>query len=139
VRQTSQTPQRLDGLKILVVDDEPDTRELLRTLLGQCGAHTTLAGSAQEAMLLFKDSQPDIVISDIGMPGEDGCHLIGQLRALPPERGGNVPAIALTAYARAEERLRVLRSGFQTHVPKPVELPELVAVTASLVGRAGRE
>jgi len=125
-------PERLDGLKVLVVDDEADTRELLRHVLERCGAEVTAAGSAEDALDLVKQSRPDILISDIGMPGEDGYQLIRKVRALPPERGGKVPAIALTAYARTEDRLQVLRAGYQMHVAKPVEVTELVAIVATL-------
>ena len=126
---------RLDGLKILVVDDEPDTRELLKTSLGQCGAQVTVAGSTSEAFTALGASIPDVLISDIGMPDEDGYDLIRRLRRMPSASGGKVPAIALTAYARVDDRLRALRAGYQMHVPKPVELAELVAVVASLAER----
>jgi PAS domain S-box-containing protein len=126
---------RLDGLTILVVDDEPDTRELLRVGLENCGATIILAASAKEAIDAIKTEVPDVMISDIGMPGEDGYDLIRRVRLLPPESGGKVPAIALTAYARVDDRLQALRSGYQMHVPKPVELSELVAVADSLVKR----
>jgi PAS domain S-box-containing protein len=126
---------RLDSLTILVVDDEADTRELLKTGLESCGAQVTLAASAAEALEALESSVPDVLISDIGMPGEDGYDLLRHLRSLPPERGGRVPAIALTAYARVEDRLKALRSGYQMHVPKPVDLAELVAVADSLVNR----
>jgi CheY-like chemotaxis protein len=125
----------LDGLKVLVVDDEADARELLRVGLGQCGAEVTAAGSAQEALAAFAAMRPEILISDIGMPDEDGYTLIRKIRALPAEAGGRIPAIALTAYARAEDRLQTLRAGYQMHVVKPVEITELVAVVASLVQR----
>jgi PAS domain S-box-containing protein len=130
-------PDRLDGLTVLVVDDEPDTRELLKSGLGQCGAEVIAAGSAREAFEAIKLRVPDVLISDIGMAGEDGYDLIRRLRELPPEAGGKVPAVALTAYARVEDRLQALRAGYQMHVPKPVELTELVTVIASLVQRAG--
>jgi PAS domain S-box-containing protein len=130
-------PERLDGLKVLVVDDEPDTQELLKTGLGLCGAQVTVAGSAAEALEAMKASVPGLLISDIGMPGEDGYELIRRVRALPAEGGGKVPAIALTAYARVEDRMQALRAGYQMHVPKPVEMVELVAVAASLVQRGG--
>jgi PAS domain S-box-containing protein len=126
---------RLDGLKVLVVDDEPDTRELLKVGLGRCGAEVTLAGSAAEALEAMPTAAPDLLVSDIGMPGEDGYELIRRVRALPDESGGRVPAIALTAYARVEDRMQALRAGYQMHVPKPVEMAELVAVAASLVRR----
>jgi CheY-like chemotaxis protein/two-component sensor histidine kinase len=127
--------ERLDGLKILAVDDEADTCELLKTALSECGAQVTTARSAREALEHFGRLLPDVLISDIGMPDEDGYELIRRIRQLPSESGGAVPAVALTAYARAEDRLRVLREGYQMHVPKPVELTELIAVVASLVQR----
>jgi PAS domain S-box-containing protein len=128
-------PDRLDGLRILVVDDEPDTRELLKAGLGRCGAEVVMVGSAGEAVEAVETVLPDVLISDIGMPGEDGYDLIRRVRQLPVESGGRVPAIALTAYARTEDRLQALKAGYQMHVPKPVELAELVAVVASLVQR----
>jgi CheY-like chemotaxis protein len=129
-------PEKLDGLKILVVDDESDTRELLRVGLEHCGAEVLVAGSAKEALEAIETSRPGILISDIGMPDEDGYELIKKVRALPAGRGGKTPAIALTAYARTEDRLRALRSGYQMHMPKPVELAELVTVITSLVQRS---
>jgi len=126
---------RLDGLRVLIVDDEADTRELLRQGLEYCGANVTLAASATEALQELSLKQLDILISDIGMPGEDGYDLIRQVRMLPVESGGQIPAIALTAYTRVEDRLKALRAGYHMHVPKPVELAELVAVAASLVRR----
>jgi PAS domain S-box-containing protein len=130
--------ERLDGLKVLVVDDEVDTRELFKAGIGQCGAEVLTAGSAREALATLEESRPDLLISDIGMPGEDGYELIRKVRALPAARGGKIPAIALTAYARTEDRLRALRAGYQMHIAKPVELAELVAVMASLVGRSDK-
>jgi PAS domain S-box-containing protein len=130
-------PDRLDGLRVLVVDDEADTREMLKAGLGQCGAGVTTAGSAAEALSEIRKSPPDVLISDIGMPDEDGYALIQQVRALAAEQGGHVPAIALTAYARTEDRLHALRAGYQMHVTKPVELSELAAVVASLAKRGG--
>jgi PAS domain S-box-containing protein len=127
---------RLDGLRVLVVDDEVDTLELIRVSLGQCGAEVTAARSAAEALCLLERVIPDVIISDIGMPGEDGFDFIRQVRELPPERGGQTPAVALTAYARAEDRLRVLRSGYQKHIAKPVELAELLAIMLNVSGRA---
>jgi CheY-like chemotaxis protein len=128
-------PEEVPGLKILVVDDEEDTRELLRAALGECGVEVLTAATAREAIELAARSKPDVLISDIGMPDMDGFELIRKVRELPAESGGGVPAIALTAYARAEDRLRVLRSGYQMHVPKPVEMAELLTVIASLVKR----
>jgi len=131
-------PERLEGLKVLVVDDEVDTRELFRVGISQCGAEVVTAGSAQEALEAIEAERPDLLVSDIGMPGEDGYELIRKVRALPAGRGGKIPAIALTAYARTEDRLRALRAGYQMHVSKPVELSELVAVMASLIGRSDK-
>ena len=125
----------LNGLKVLVVDDEPDTCELLRSLLSRCGAVVRAASSAEEALRLFKLENPDVMVSDIGMPREDGYELMRKVRALPSDSGGNVPAVALTAYARADDRLRALRAGYQMHVSKPIELAELVAIVASLGNR----
>ena len=126
----------LQGLKVLVVDDEPDTRELIREVLRECGSEVITSQSAAEALVALEEHKPDILISDLGMPDEDGYSLISKIRALPEDRGGQIPAAALTAYARAEDRMRVLRSGFQFHLPKPVDSAELVTVVASLAGRA---
>jgi signal transduction histidine kinase/ActR/RegA family two-component response regulator len=124
------------GLNVLVVDDEVDTRELIREVLRECGAEVITCASVAEALVALEEHKPDVLISDLGMPDEDGYGLIAKIRALPPERGGDIPAAALTAYARAEDRMRVLRSGFQFHLPKPVDSAELVTVVASLAGRA---
>jgi signal transduction histidine kinase/ActR/RegA family two-component response regulator len=126
---------RLDGLRVLVVDDEADTRELLKQGLEYCGAQVSLAASAAEALDTLMANVPDVLISDIGMPGVDGYDLIKQVRNLPPQRGGKVPAIALTAYTRTEDRLQSLRAGYDMHVPKPVELAELIAVASTVVRR----
>jgi len=121
--------------RILIVDDEPDTRDLLRQGLEYCGASVRVAGSAPEAVDAIVAEIPDILISDIGMPGIDGYDLIRQIRELPAEAGGKVAAVALTAYTRVEDRLHALRAGYDMHVPKPVELAELVAVAASVARR----
>ncbi len=131
-------PPSLDGLRVLVVDDEQDTRDLLRAVLEKCGSEVTTAASAAEALDAIERLRPDVLISDLGMPDEDGYALIVKVRKLPAERGGQTPAAALTAYARVEDRLRVLRSGFQIHLPKPVEPTELVTVVANLAGRTGK-
>lgn len=125
----------LEGLKVLVVDDEADTRELIREVLKACGSEVIISRSAADALEALEQHQPDVLISDLGMPDEDGYSLISKIRALPPERGGQIPAAALTAYARAEDRMRVLRSGFQFHLPKPVDSAELITVVAGLAGR----
>ena len=126
---------RLDGLKVLIVDDEPDTRDMLKAGLSRCGAEVVAAASASEAIAALGTDLPGLLISDIGMPGEDGYEFIRRLRKLPVNEGGKIPAIALTAYARVEDRMNALRAGYQMHVPKPVELAELVAVAASLAKR----
>ena len=115
-----------------MVDDEADARDVLAALLAQCKVIVSTASSVEEALRKLPDIRPDIVVSDIGMPGEDGYALIKRLRALPPDQGGKTPAVALTAYARAEERTRALVSGFNMHVPKPVVATELLAVLVSL-------
>ncbi|MDQ3254848.1 MAG: ATP-binding protein [Acidobacteriota bacterium] len=131
-------PPQLVGLRVLIVDDESDTRDLLRAVMERCGCEVTTLGTAAEALAELQQTNPDVLISDIGMPEEDGYTLIRKVRALPTDRGGGTPAIALTAYARAEDRVRALRSGFQVHVPKPVEPMELAAVVASLTRRNGQ-
>ena len=125
----------LSGLHVLVVDDEADTRELLITALEQCGARVTAVPSVPDALASFDRTPPDVLISDIGVPGEDGYSLIRKLRARGAEGGGNVPAAALTAYARSEDRIRALSAGFQAHLAKPIDPAELVATIAALAGR----
>jgi CheY-like chemotaxis protein len=122
----------LDGVKVLVVDDEPDARELVRLVLEECHAEVITAASAQEALEVLEHEQPDILVSDIGMPQEDGYQLIRKVRTLGPEKGGKIPAVALTAYARAEDCKLALLSGYQMHVTKPVEPSELIAVVSNL-------
>jgi CheY-like chemotaxis protein len=102
-------------------------------MLRLSGAEVTVVSSALQGLAALKEWRPDVMVADIGMPDQDGYSLIHQVRALGPEQGGDTPAIALTAYARAEDRLKALRSGFQTHVAKPVEPAELVATIASLL------
>jgi PAS domain S-box-containing protein len=130
-----QLRQVLRGLKVVVVDDEPDVRDIICVSLQHLGADVVASSSAAEAFLAVQQHLPHVLVSDVGMPGEDGYKLLQQLRSLAPEQGGDVPAIALTAYARTEDRIRALSSGFQVHVPKPVELAELVTVIANLTGR----
>ncbi|HEX8456005.1 MAG TPA: ATP-binding protein [Pyrinomonadaceae bacterium] len=130
-------PPALKGLRVLVVDDEPDTLRLLRTVLERCGSEVETAGSVAEALAAFEGWKPDLLISDIGMPEADGYELIAELRAAEAGQDKHVPAIALTAYARVEDRIRALNAGFQVHLSKPIEPVELLAVVASLVGRTG--
>ncbi|MEZ0267075.1 MAG: ATP-binding protein, partial [Phycisphaerae bacterium] len=122
----------LTGVRVVVVDDEPDARTLVRRILEDCGAVVSTAASAREALAAVQGERPDALVSDVGMPGEDGYSLIRRVRALPAAEGGDVPAIALTAYARGEERTRALRAGFTGHIAKPVEPAELVATIAAL-------
>ncbi len=124
-------PPELVGLRVLVVDDELDARELLRTLLEHCQAKVTTAASVAEAMGHFDRARYDVIVSDIGMPVENGYDLIRQVRARAVEAGGKVPAIALTAYARSEDRKRALVEGFQTHVAKPIDPNELLLIVAA--------
>jgi CheY-like chemotaxis protein len=131
-------PTALGGLRVLVVDDEEDARDVIKAVLQQCNAVVLTASSAAEGIDALQRLQPDILISDIGMPEEDGYSLIEKVRALPPEQGGGIPAVALTAYARAEDRIKVLASGFQMHAPKPIEPAELAAIVASLAQRIGK-
>jgi PAS domain S-box-containing protein len=122
----------LEGVTVLVVDDEPDALALVKRLLEGCGARVLAAASAREALDLVVAERPHMIVSDVGMPGEDGYDFIRKVRALPAAHGGRTPAAALTAFARAEDRTRALRAGYQTHVAKPVEPTELIAVVASL-------
>jgi CheY-like chemotaxis protein len=124
-------------VRVLLVEDEPDTLEILRMALAQYGAQVRAASSSAHALEAFAEWTPDVLISDLGMPGEDGFTLIRKVRSLAPEQGGAVPAAALTAYVREEDRLRALEAGYQAHVPKPVEPMALASVVASLARRAG--
>jgi signal transduction histidine kinase/ActR/RegA family two-component response regulator len=127
----------LQGIHVLVVDDEPDSRELARRLLVQHHATVTVADSADEALALFRKHRPDVLLSDIGMPEKDGYDLMRSIRALaPPE--GSVPAVALTALARPDDRKRAMLAGFQAHISKPVDAGELIAVVATFTGRTGK-
>lgn len=121
---------------MLLVDDEPDARSFLSSVLQSCGAQTLAVSSAREALMAVQTWNPSVLPSDIGMPHEDGYALIRQVRMLAPERGGCLPAAALTAYVRDEERVRALAEGFQFHLPKPVTPRELVSVVMNLSGRA---
>ena len=123
----------LEGLKVLVVDDEPDARRLLAEVLSHRGAEVLTAAAADQAFEMLRRWRPDVLLSDIGMPDGDGYELIRRVRDLPEEQGGRTPAAALTAYAGPGDRERALASGFQLHVPKPVEPAELASAVASLV------
>jgi CheY-like chemotaxis protein len=132
------SPPSLKGMRVIVVDDEADSREYIITLLEQCGAKVIAVASASEAIEAVSHLKADVLVSDIGMPEEDGYSLIRKVRALPREQGGQIPAVALTAYARAEDRTRAIAQGFQMHIPKPVEPAELATVVASLGRRSGK-
>jgi len=127
----------LAGLRILVVDDEADARDLLAIRLQQYGADVITAPSAEAAMeaLALQGPHPDLIVSDIAMPGEDGYSLIRRVRAMEPEQGGRIPAIALTAYSRTKDRVQALAAGFQIHMPKPVNAAELAIAITSIIGR----
>ncbi len=124
---------RLRGANLLVVDDDADARDLVRRLLEECGAQVTVAASSAEALEIIRLGAFDLLVSDIGMPGKDGLALMRSVRDLPPEQGGKLPAVALTAYARAEDRLKTLHAGYQMHLAKPVDPGELIATVGSLV------
>ena len=125
----------LIGLSVLFVDDDPDLREGVTMLLELYGASVTAAGSADEALRIMSRSVPDVLLSDLCMPGEDGYELIRKIRALPPDRGAQVPAAAVTARTTPEARRRALAEGFQMYVTKPVSGEDLAAVVARLGGR----
>jgi CheY-like chemotaxis protein/nitrogen-specific signal transduction histidine kinase len=128
----------LHGVRVMMVDDEADARNLVRRLLEDLGAHVVTAASGEEAFGPLAGSQFDVLVSDIGMPGEDGYAFLRRVRALGPDGGGSIPALALTAYARAEDRVRAILAGFQMHLAKPVEAVELITMVASLAGRTNR-
>ena len=125
----------ISGLRILVVDDEPDARDLVRQVLEARHASVATAGSAEDALALMRAGRFDVLVSDIGMPDDDGYALLRRVRAMGAEAGGDTPAVALTAYARPEDRVKAIRAGFHMHLAKPVEAAELVATIASLARR----
>jgi PAS domain S-box-containing protein len=125
----------LTGVKVLVVDDNADARMLIQRMLEGCGASVTTAATVADAMFAVEHGRPHVLVSDVAMPEMDGYELLRRIRALGQSRGGGVPAIALTAFARSEDRTRALRAGFLHHVAKPLEPSELVATVASVVGR----
>jgi CheY-like chemotaxis protein len=123
------------NLNVLVVDDDADTLEALRQLLEQAGARVSVAASTAEAFAVVRRAPPDVLLSDIGMPGEDGLSLIRRVRRLDPASGGSVPAAALTAYTQEEDRQRALQAGFQVFLAKPVDPATRTAAVARLAGR----
>ncbi|HUR99711.1 MAG TPA: PAS domain S-box protein [Pyrinomonadaceae bacterium] len=127
------SPPDLSGVKVLAVDDEQDARLLLQAMFEQCGAQIETCASVAEALEMLNEYDPDVLVSDIGMPGEDGYTLIRKVRELEEPTGKRLPAVALTAFARTEDRVQALAAGFNMHVPKPVEPAELALVISSLV------
>ncbi|MBH8556097.1 PAS domain S-box protein [Nostocaceae cyanobacterium CENA357] len=131
-------PNPLNNLRVLVVDDEADVRQWITAVLEECGAKVSTFSSTRQALEALKELHPDVLISDIGMPGEDGYTLMRKIRELEPELGGRIPAVALTGYARIEDYKEALAAGFQLHVAKPVRAAELIAVVASLGKMSGK-
>jgi signal transduction histidine kinase/DNA-binding response OmpR family regulator len=134
-RDSLQHSTTLDGLRILIVDDEPDTRDMIAAVLARFGAEVRDCASAAEALTALKEWKADLLVSDIGMPEEDGYSLIGKVRQLDRQHGGDIPAIALTAYASTEDRARALDAGFQVHLAKPLNPEELISVVANATRR----
>jgi CheY-like chemotaxis protein len=131
-------PALLNGVKVLVVDDELDALRLMEKILTHCEALVRSVASADAALAAIAEFRPDVLISDIGMPDVDGYEFLRRVRLLERERGGRIPAVALTAFARSEDRTRALRAGFLVHIAKPVDPSELVATIASVLGHTGR-
>ncbi len=129
----SSEPPNLSGIRVLIVDDESDARDMLKLLLEECNAEVMLAGSTDEGLVMLDRSLPDVILSDIGMPDRDGYSFMKAVR----QRGIRIPAAALTAFARSEDRTRALQAGYQTHIAKPVETAELLATVASLAQMKG--
>jgi len=127
---------RLDGLRVLVVDDDPEALNLVEAILVEAGALVRTCRTASEGFDALQRWRPDVLVSDIEMPGEDGYSLIRKVRRLGPEAGGRIPAVALTAYGRLQDRMRSLEAGYSMPVPKPVDPGELMAIVASLAARA---
>ena len=131
------TTARLSGVKVLVVDDDPDVCDLLTLIFIRAGAQVAAAATSPDALAAIEKSRPDIILSDIAMPGEDGYSFIRKVRSRRTEEGGQVPAIALTARSGADDRVRALRAGYQSYVPKPIDQEEILTVVESLIGRSG--
>jgi len=128
----------LKGIRVLVVEDDDDTRELLKVLLETQGGAVTVTSSVQEALSAYDRSRPNVIVADIGMPDYNGYTLIGRVRARDRERGNIVPAIALTAFTTAIDRDTVLSAGFQVHMPKPFEPSRLISVISELAAKYGQ-
>jgi len=135
-RNSGEQPEaEIVGLRVLVIDDDDRTREALELVLEHCGAEVSAASSAQDALVTIARARPDVLLCDIAMPGEDGYSLVRKVRALMDSELAATPAVALTAHAREEDRLRALDAGFQAHIAKPVEIGELVTTLANVTGR----
>jgi CheY-like chemotaxis protein len=122
----------LGTVRVLLVEDDRDAREFFANVLDGSGANVVTASNAEEALRAFERQPPQVLVCDLGLPGEDGCALLQRIRALPPDRGGDVPAAAITAYAAAEDRRRAMAAGFQRHIAKPFDPAELPALIAEL-------
>jgi len=133
----SGTVPRLDGVRVLVADDAADVRWAVSVTLESAGAAVTAVGSAEAALRVLQSERPDVLVSDLAMPERDGYWLIGQVRALPPERGGATPAAALTGLTGSQHRASVLGAGFQYHVEKPLGIADLVRIVATLAVKDG--
>jgi CheY-like chemotaxis protein len=133
-----ESPPVLNGVQVLAVDDEPDAREFLAVCLEKNGAEVRSVASAAEALEMLKRWHPSVLVADIGMPEADGYTLIQKIREQEPGGAARLPAVALTAYAQAEDRNQALSAGYQVHVPKPVEPAELIAIVADLVRHSGK-
>jgi CheY-like chemotaxis protein len=131
----TRTSGLLSGVRVLLVDDDPDARELFAMVLRNDGAQVATADSAEAALAAFALARPDVLLSDIGMPGQDGYSLMRRVRALAAEAGGRVPSLALTAFTGPDHRARAIEAGFTMHAGKPIDPERLVAVTAELAGR----
>ena len=129
----------LDRLRVLVIDDESESRLIISTVIGRAGAEVKPCVSASEGLAMLVEWRPDVILSDIAMPEEDGYTFIGKVRALPKEKGGETPAAALTAYARAEDRDQALAAGYQMHISKPIQADQLITMVAQLAGRGGSD
>jgi CheY-like chemotaxis protein len=125
----------LDGLRVLLVDDEPEARQIISTVITRTGAEVKACTSAHEALAKLMEWKPDVILSDIAMPDEDGYSFIGKVRSLPRDKGGDTPAAALTAYARDVDRRQALDAGYQMHIAKPIGASQLITMIARLAGR----
>ena len=134
-RKVLNESHRLDEVRVLLVEDNTETLDMLKVIFEESGAEVIAATSVDEALDALDRFGPNVLVSDITMPDRDGYDLVREVRSRAPERGGKIPAVALTAYVRAEDRVRVLSAGFQMHVAKPIDPNDLIAAVASLTGR----